>query len=54
VSKAPGIGEAPVVDTEAARVRAIRRRKAAQDAQLFSLSEGDSEATIITKSLLGD
>lgn len=54
VSSAPEAGlETPVVDTEAARVRAAKRRKAAADAQLFSLSD-TSESSVLTKSLLGD
>lgn len=46
--------EQPVLDTEAARVRATKRRKSAEDRKLFSLSEEDSAANILTKSILGD
>lgn len=46
--------ETPAVDTEAARVRASKRRKAAEDAKLFSLSEDDSNAVVLSKSLLGE
>lgn len=46
--------EQPVVDTEAARVRAAKRRKASEDKKLFSLSSEDTETSVITKSILGD
>lgn len=45
-------GEEPVVDTEAARVRAAKRRAEA-DKNLTSLSTTE-ESTILTKSLLGE
>ena len=45
-------GEEPVVDTEAARVRASKRRAAAET-NLTNLSEED-ESTILTKSLLSE
>ena len=54
VSTANDISEEPVVDTEAARVRAQKRRKAASDQKLFSLSSDDSDSTILSKSLLGE
>lgn len=44
----------PVVDTEAARIRASKRRKAAEDKQLFALSEDSNDSVILTKSLLGE
>lgn len=44
--------EEAVVDTEAARVRAQKRRKAAEDKKLFALEEED-RSTSLTKSLLG-
>ena len=47
------VGQEPVVDTEAARVRASKRRKAAEDERLFSLSDS-SDSVVLTKSLLGD
>jgi len=53
-SVAPEAQEAPVADTEAARVRAIKRRKASEDTNLFSLSGEDSSSTTLTKSLLGE
>ena len=43
-----------VTDPEAARVRARKRRSEATDRQLFALSEEDDDATILTKTLLGD
>lgn len=46
--------EEPIVDTEAARVRASKRRKAAEDRRLFNLGGTDDETVILTKSLLGD
>lgn len=47
--------EEPVVDTEAARVRATKRRKAAEDRRLFALSESqDDDTVILTKSILGE
>ena len=45
-------GSAPVLDTEAARVRALKRRQASSDNQLIGLSESDSST--ISKSLLGE
>ena len=55
VSSAPEVKrEEPVVDTEAARIRAQKRRKAAEDRRLFALSEEDSDAVVLTKSLLGE
>lgn len=56
VSTAPEVsGEEPVIDTEAAKVRAQKRRRAAEDEKLFTLSnsEEDSTSTALTKSLLG-
>lgn len=44
----------PVVDTEAARVRAAKRRKEAGDRRLFSLSKQEDESVVLTKSLLGE
>jgi hypothetical protein len=46
--------ESPVIDTEAARVRAVKRRKAAESDRLFALSSEDDSAVILTKSLLGE
>jgi len=54
VSKAEDLGEEPVVDTEAARVRAAKRRKSAEDRRLFALGEDNDETVILTKSLLGE
>lgn len=53
VSKAKDVEE-PVVDTDAARVRAAKRRKGAEDRRLFALGEEDDETVVLTKSLLGD
>lgn len=47
-------GEAPVIDSEAAKVRANKRRKAAEDRRLFSLSDEEDSSVILTKSLLGE
>ena len=45
----------PVVDQEAARIRAQKRRDASRDEQdLFSLSDESKDATTLTKSLLGE
>lgn len=52
-SAADVAAEEPVIDTEAARVRAAKRRKAAEDEKLFSLSSQD-DSVVLTKSLLGD
>lgn len=54
VTKAEDLGEEPVVDTEAARVRAAKRRKEASQRQLFNLSGTEDESVVLTKSLLGD
>lgn len=53
-SSAADVASSPVVDTEAARVRAQKRRSSAEQRKLFSLSEEDSESTVLTKSLLGE
>jgi hypothetical protein len=54
-SEVPEISrQEPVIDQEASRVRAVKRRTAAKDRQLFALSQEDDSATILTKSLLGD
>ncbi len=44
---------APVIDAEAARVRAQKRRRASEDRRLFSLSTDESDSVTLTKSLLG-
>lgn len=54
VATADDIGEEPVVDTEAARIRAQKRRKTAEERRLFSLTETDDTSVILTKSLLGE
>jgi hypothetical protein len=44
----------PVVDVEAARTRAAKRRAEARQKQLFSLSgESDDDSVVLTKTLLG-
>jgi len=53
-SSAPEAGEAPVVDTEAARIRAAKRRKAASDRNLFDLNDPTQNSAVLTKSLLGE
>lgn len=42
-----------IVDTEAAQIRASKRRKNALDTNLFSLTSADNSASVLTKSLLG-
>lgn len=54
VTKAEELGEEPVVDTEAARVRAAKRRKEASQRQLFNLSNSEDESVVLTKNLLGE
>lgn len=56
VSEAPDVSqEEPVVDTEAAKVRANKRREAAEQRRLFSLSDEQNDGSVVlTKSLLGD
>ena len=54
VSTAPDVGEEPVIDSEAARLRASKRRKAAEDEKLFALSEDSNDAVSLSKSLLGE
>lgn len=47
--------EVSPIDVEASRIRAINRRKQAQEQNLIDLSEEeDQSATNLTKSLLGD
>ena len=46
--------EAAVIDTEAARVRATKRRRASQETQLLRLNTEEDDAVILTKSLLGE
>lgn len=45
--------EEPVVDTEAARVRAAKRRASAESTRLFNLGSED-ETVVLSKSLLGE
>ena len=54
VSTAPESREEPVVDTEAARIRAQKRRVAAESSRLFQLTDEDDTSVVLTKSLLGD
>jgi len=55
VSTAADIGEEPIVDTEAARVRAQQRRaEAEQESTLFNLSEESKTAVSLTETLLGE
>ncbi len=46
--------EEPVIDSEAARVRATKRRRASEESKLFPLSSTDDDAVVLTKSLLGN
>lgn len=53
-SDAPDIaGPEAVVDTEAARIRAQKRRTNSEQRKLFSLSSTDDDSVSLTKSLLG-
>ena len=55
VSTAADVSEEPIVDTEAARVRAQQRRSAAEeDETLTGLSESSKTAVNLTNSLLGE
>lgn len=54
-STAADVGEEPIVDTEAARVRAQQRRAASlEDDTLTGLSESSKTAVNLTNSLLGE
>lgn len=47
--------EQPVIDSEAAKIRANKRRESAEQRKLFTLSdEEDDGSVVLTKSLLGD
>ncbi len=55
VSTAADVAEEPIVDTEAARVRAQQRRTAAEDEEtLTGLSDASKTAVNLTNSLLGE
>lgn len=54
VSDAPEAAQAAVVDTEAARVRALKRRQEAEGRRLFTLDDEDDESSVLTKNLLGE
>ena len=57
VATAPEITKAEpeaVIDTEAAKVRARKRRTQQEQSNLFSLTQSDDAAVVLTKSLLGE
>lgn len=54
VSSAPEASSEPVIDSEAARIRAQKRRQANQDQSLTSLNTEESSSASLTKSILGD
>lgn len=54
VTKAEEVATETPVDTEAARVRAAKRRKEAEGQNLLSLTPASSDVEVLTKSLLGE